>query len=84
MAGEKIDAATQLRMMRILLNWRQVQMAEALSVSRESVCAWETAHRKMPKMAQRLLAILAERNGIIFNERGYPEYAEVQKEAGSH
>lgn len=71
-----MDFATKLRVIRIMLNWRQSQMAEAFGVTKETISLWETGHREPRQFIQRMLNILAERNGIIINERGYPEYAE--------
>lgn len=73
-----MDFATKLRVIRVMLNWHQWQMAEALNVKEKTVSAWETAGRQPHPSTQRLLDIIAERNGLIFNERGYPEYADAK------
>lgn len=61
-----------------MLNWHQWQMAEALNVKEKTVSAWETAERKPHPSVPGFLKILAERHGIIYNERGFPEYANGQ------
>lgn len=71
-----MDFATLLRVTRVMLNWRQSQMAEALGVRVETISAWETTEREPRAPIKRLLKITCERNGIIYNERGYPEYAQ--------
>lgn len=68
--------ATRLRVIRTMLDWSQDQMAEAFGVSKETISVWENGHREPHPTFQRMLVFLAERNGIIWNQRGYPEYAE--------
>lgn len=58
-----------------MLNWRQAHIAEAFSVTPETVSMWETGGREPHVTVQRMLVILAERNGVIFNQKGFPEYA---------
>lgn len=71
-----LDFALKVRLVRTLLNWRQEGMAEAFGVNIDTISAWETGLREPSAKKQRLLVILGEREGLIFNGRGYPEYAE--------
>lgn len=71
-----MDFATTLRVIRVMLNWRQAHIAEAFSVTPETVSMWETAQREPHITVKRMLIILAERNGVILNQRGFPEYAQ--------
>ena len=70
-----IDFATKVRLIRDLLGWRQYRMAEEMGVTPQTISDWEMGIREPRGLAKRILNILAERNGVIFNERGYPEYA---------
>lgn len=72
----QLDFACKLRLVRTLLNWRQEGMAESFGVNIDTISAWETGRREPTARKQRLLIILGEREGLIFNGRGYPEYAE--------
>ena len=73
-----IDFPTQLRLIRVLLNLRQKGMADLLGVKADTLSAWETGWREPGKTMQRMTIILAEREGVILNDRGYPEYAQRQ------
>ena len=70
-----IDFATKVRLIRDLLGWRQYRMAEELGVTPQTISDWEMGIREPRGLAKRMLEILAEREGLRFNERGYPEYA---------
>lgn len=72
----QLDFACKLRLVRTLLNWRQEGMAESFGVNIDTISAWETGRREPTARKQRLLVILAEREGLCFNERNYPEYAQ--------
>lgn len=72
----QLDFACKLRLVRTLLNWRQEGMAESFGVNIDTISAWETGRREPSARKQRLLIILGEREGLWFNHRGYPEYAE--------
>lgn len=73
-----LDFATRLRIIRIMLNRTQSGLAEELAVTRETLCAWETGLRLPRVPMQRMITIHAEREGVVLNERGYPEYAQRQ------
>lgn len=51
-------------------------MAEAFGVNVDTISAWERGQREPSAKKQRLLVILAEREGIQFDLKGYPQYAE--------
>jgi len=51
-------------------------MAEALNVSVQTISAWENEKRRPHPEVPRFLKKIAERNGITWNPRGYPEYVE--------
>lgn len=70
-----IDLATKIRLMRDLLVWKQTRIAEELNVHPNTVSKWEMGVQAPHRKYGRMLVIMAERNGIVFNERGYPEYA---------
>ena len=70
-----MDFATTIRILRVMLNWRQSQMAEALNVTTETVSRWETDTYVPHSAIRRFVVIIAERNGVIFNQKGFPEYA---------
>jgi DNA-binding XRE family transcriptional regulator len=70
-----LDFATKFRLVRTLLNWRQIGMCDIFGVNKDTISAWETGMREPSAKKQRLLTIFAEREGLTWNERGYPEYA---------
>jgi DNA-binding transcriptional regulator YiaG len=72
---DQLDFATKIHLVRVLLNIRQGGMAEALGVTPETISFWETGSREPREVTKRMLTIFAEREGLIWNERGYPEYA---------
>lgn len=72
----KDDFALKVRLTRTLMNWRQETLAEAFGVNIDTICAWETGRREPSARKQRILVILGEREGLSFDERGYPSYAE--------
>lgn len=76
----QLDFACKLRLVRTLLNWRQEGMAESFGVNIDTISAWETGRREPSARKQRLLIILGEREGLWFNERGYPEYERTHRE----
>jgi transcriptional regulator with XRE-family HTH domain len=75
----EIDFATRLRLTRDLLGWRQQRLANLLAVSRETVCRWEMGLQTPRPVYERLLVILAEREGIRFSPKGYPEYTSTHE-----
>lgn len=74
--GNLLDFATRLRLIRILLNLRQDAMAELLGVKPDTISAWETGIRIPRPPTQRMVTIFAEREGLIFTPKGYPQYAD--------
>lgn len=75
-----IDFATQLRLTRDLLGWRQYRMAEALGVHANTVSIWEMGAREPHASYPRMLKILAEREGLIYDEEGYPKHGRQSSE----
>lgn len=71
----ELDFALKLRLARTLLNMRQGGLAESLGVTPETISFWETGAREPREVVKRMFYIFAEREGLIWNERGYPEYA---------
>lgn len=62
---------------RVMLEWPQWKMAEALSVKVKTISAWENGRREPHPAIPRLLKILAERNGIVYEideDKGYMKY----------
>ena len=70
--GRKLDFAAQVRLMRVLLNVRQFHLADAMGVSPVTMCRWEAGAQIPHRTTQSLFFIMAKRNGIAFDERGYP------------
>ncbi len=70
--GERIDFATKLRLARVLLNCRQSVFAQALGVAPITMSRWETGTQVPHGTTQRMFVIFAERNGLVFDEKGYP------------
>ena len=71
-----LDFATQIRLTRDLLGWRQYRMAEAMGVHPNTISIWEMNLREPHPCYERMLVILAQREGLRFNPRGYPEFAD--------
>lgn len=70
--GSKLDFAAQVRLTRVLLNVRQFHLADAMGVSPVTMCRWEAGVQTPHRTTQSLFVIMARRNGIAFDERGYP------------
>lgn len=70
-----VSFGLQVRIIRGLLKWDQDRMAECFAVSRETISRWETEFREPRAKTKRLLAIIAERNEIVFDKKGFPERA---------
>ena len=78
MVDPKLTFAVQVRLIRTLLNMRQDEMGRFLGVQKETISAWETGYRTPSAQTKRLIVILAEREGLKLNNRGYPEYKEEE------
>lgn len=74
-----VDFASQLRLTRDLLGWRQYRIAEAFGVHANTISKWEMGIQEPSRRHERMLVILAERNGLVLNERGYPEYVDNRR-----
>ena len=72
MPDEKINFAMKVRLARTLLRFRQDIFAKTLGVSPVTMSRWEHGTQVPHRTTQRMFLILAERNGILFDEQGYP------------
>ena len=81
--GERIDFATKVRLARVLLNYRQSVFAQALGVAPITMSRWETGTQVPHRTTRRMFVIFAERNGIVFDDRGYPSVSPENQSAVS-
>ena len=72
MSQNALDFATKVRLIRGLLKWRQGNLAQAIGVAPITVSRWESGTQVPHDVTKRMLKILAERNGVVFDELGYP------------
>ena len=70
--NDSIDFATKVRLTRVLLNRPQFAFARAMGVAPITMSRWETATQVPHRTTQRMFVIFAERNGVVFDDRGYP------------
>ena len=77
MIGQQIDFATKVRLTRVLLNSRQWVIARTMGVAPITMSRWETGTQVPHRTTQRMFVIFAERNGIVFDDRGYPSVSPV-------
>jgi transcriptional regulator with XRE-family HTH domain len=70
--SQRIDFATKVRLTRVLLNYRQRDVAHSMGVDPITLSRWETGAQEPHRTTQRMFVIFAERSGIVFDERGYP------------
>jgi hypothetical protein len=74
--NDGIDFATKVRLTRVLLNHPQFAFARAMGVAPITMSRWETAKQVPHRTTQRMFVVFAERNGIVFDKRGYPSMKE--------
>lgn len=70
--GDKLSFGLKVRLARALLHCRQDILAKTLGVSQVTMSRWENGTQIPHRTTQRMFLILAERNGIVFDEEGYP------------
>jgi DNA-binding transcriptional regulator YiaG len=62
--------AQQLKQLRAALGFSQVELAERLGVTWNTVARWETEQRRIPVMAMRLLEFIARDAGVRMPAKG--------------